>query len=290
MNTFIFFHAKKVTPYRACIDGLFAAAVMKKFHPDATIIPAMYGCPPDLNSLDIKAGDKIILLDLSYKQRIIQGWINSGFDVTLIDHHKQAIADLLSTESFSRQISVTYDAAKSGAGLAWEYCTKNQENDVPKVVSLVQDYDTWAWKLEGTGNFNTAIKFIMDNEPYEKCIEIAQHFIADEYEVHQAINYGLVLETLYIQPAIEKAVDRSSIRNIDGYDAAYVKVKDKHEIFAYSRIGHELLKRHPKAAFAVVETRGGWALRSENDREDVEVIARRFGGDGHRNAAGCRKG
>ncbi len=58
-----------------------------------------------------------------------------------------------------------------------------------------------------------------------------------------------------------------------------------------SDAGNELLKLHPRAVFAGTWLRRAdgfiqWSLRSEDAREDVAEIAKKFGGGGHRNAAG----
>ena len=60
----ILFHSKKTVPFRPCMDGLFASAIAKLANPDAVLIPAEYGTPPELA---LSSGDVVYLLDLSYQ-------------------------------------------------------------------------------------------------------------------------------------------------------------------------------------------------------------------------------
>ena len=59
----------------------------------------------------------------------------------------------------------------------------------------------------------------------------------------------------------------------------------------FSDVADELLKEHPEAPFAAywydrADGKRHWGLRSDDNREDVAVIAKAYGGGGHRNAAG----
>lgn len=91
-----------------------------------------------------------------------------------------------------------------------------------------------------------------------------------------------------ITEAIHLACWRSTTRIVLGDEVAFVECETQREFQAYSDIGHALLKRHPTAQYAVVQTGRGWALRSEDNRADVARIAKALGGGGHRNAAGCK--
>ncbi len=57
-----------------------------------------------------------------------------------------------------------------------------------------------------------------------------------------------------------------------------------------SDVCHALLDRHPDAPFVVsYSERDGvrlYSLRSTDGRDDVSIVARKYGGGGHRNAAG----
>ena len=59
---YIVSHCKSVTPFRPCMDGLFAAAIANMRHPEAHLIPAMYGLENAPN-LNLKPGDLVYLLD-----------------------------------------------------------------------------------------------------------------------------------------------------------------------------------------------------------------------------------
>jgi hypothetical protein len=79
----------------------------------------------------------------------------------------------------------------------------------------------------------------------------------------------------------------------------FYRCRTKREFQAYSDIGNALMNVKVRRSlfgkpetppFAVVQTGGGWALRSDSRGIDVAAIAKMLGGGGHRNASGCRAG
>ena len=85
----ILFHAKSTKPFRPCIDGLFAAAIANMRHPEAHLVPAMYGLE-NVPNLSLKEGDIVYLLDLTYPAHVLEGWHRAETSVVVIDHHKTA--------------------------------------------------------------------------------------------------------------------------------------------------------------------------------------------------------
>lgn len=73
------------------------------------------------------------------------------------------------------------------------------------------------------------------------------------------------------------------MREIGGYTVPVVNGS----LFMSSEVAGELAEGHPFAAM-YAETEKGviWSLRSRNDGVDVSEVAKRYGGGGHKNAAG----
>jgi uncharacterized protein len=287
---YIVFHCKSVTPFRPCMDGLFAAAIANMRHPEAHLIPAMYGLENAPN-LNLKERDLVYLLDLTYPAHVIESWHRQGADVVVLDHHKTAMQDL---SGLSASIVTNFDMNRSGAMLAWDYFF---HGDAPLIVQYVQDRDLWRKQMPDTDLINLGLASMTRPLDLQVSINLATWLIRGEEEGPELIqgqlaslkNTGMATEIL-IRDAIADASRRAQWRIVNGYEVPFVRVQGEYEKIAYSDIGHRLLNLHPSAPFACVETGGGWALRSEDSRLDVSTIAKSLGGGGHRNASGCRSG
>ena len=292
---YIVFHAKSITPFRSCMDGLFAAAIANMRHPEARLIPAMYGLENAPN-LNLKSGDVVYLLDLTYPAHVIEGWHQQGAGVVVLDHHKSAMQDL---SGLSDSIVTNFDMDRSGAMLAWDYFF---HGNAPLIVKYVQDRDLWQHYMSDTGLINLGLASMMRPLDFQAAIDLAiwlirgaddenskRNPVLEQGQLGSLRSTGMATEVL-IRDAIADASRRVQWRIVNGYDVPFVRVQTEYEKIAYSDIGHRLLRLHPSAPFACVESGGGWALRSEDSRLDVSTIAKSLGGGGHRNASGCRSG
>lgn len=291
---YVIFHAKSIQPFRPCMDGLFAAAIAKQRHPEARLVPAMYGLEnaPDLNIVE---GDTVYLLDLTYPAHIIKGWAAKGAKVIVLDHHKTAMQDLA---GLSSEILATFDMSRSGAMLAWNYFFDDFFGEVsPLIVRYVQDRDLWIKQMPDCDLINLGLQHltrVFPGQPIEEhvehCIDVAQYLMFGEGDTLDFVRRAGVKLQAQIDEAIGNAASRAKWRLVAGHNVPFVRATSEYEKLAYSDIAHALLKLHPSAPFACVETGGGWALRSDDDRLDVSTIAKSLGGGGHRNASGCRSG
>jgi uncharacterized protein len=283
---YIVFHCKSVNPFRPCIDGLFAAAIANMRHPEAHLVPAMYGLENAPN-LNLKERDLVYLLDLTYPAHVVEGWHRQGADVVVLDHHKTAMQDL---SGLSASIVTNFDMNRSGAMLAWDYFF---HGDAPLIVQYVQDRDLWRKQMPDTDLINLGLASMMRPLDLQVAIDLALWLIREDGfaqgQLASLKNTGMATEVL-IRDAIADASRRAQWRIVNGYEVPFVRVQGEYEKIAYSDIGHRLLNLHPSAPFACVESGGGWALRSEDSRLDVSTIAKSLGGGGHRNASGCRSG
>jgi uncharacterized protein len=98
-------------------------------------------------------------------------------------------------------------------------------------------------------------------------------------------NGGIIL--LAHKKNVEQSCENAYIEVIDGHSVPAVNVPYHYA----SDCADWLLKANPAAPFAAAWFKRGdgmlaFSLRSRDDRLDVSEIAKRFGGGGHRNAAG----
>ena len=93
---------------------------------------------------------------------------------------------------------------------------------------------------------------------------------------------GMAIQRYY-RTLVEQAKKHAFIREIGGHLVPVVNAS----MFMSSEVAGELSEGHPFAA-VYAETEKGviWSLRSRADGVDVSDVAKKFGGGGHKNAAG----
>lgn len=259
MNTYIFYHA-------SCYDGFGAAwAAWKKCGDDAKYVAVQYGKPmPELPD-----GADVFIVDFSYPRQELLALKARMNSLVVLDHHKTAQQDLAGLDF------AIFDMNKSGAVLAWEYFHPGQP--VPKLLEYVQDRDLWQWKLAQSREVSAALQsYRMDFELWEGMMSQTLT-LADEGEA--------ILR--WQQQKIEAAISHAVWMKIGGYRVPVVNATQ-----LMSEICHRLCEAYPDAAFAAYyfDDKDGnrqWGLRSVGEF-DVSAIAKRYGGGGHRNAAGFK--
>tara|TARA_B100001250_G_scaffold414200_1_gene451249 strand:+ start:107 stop:988 length:882 start_codon:yes stop_codon:yes gene_type:complete len=253
----VIYHAK-------CNDGFGAAySAWKLLGNRAEYIACSHGqVPPDVT------GKKVVILDFSFDNATTKKLIEDAQALMVIDHHKSAMVEL-------HDISNThFDMTKSGAMLSWEFFHPGKEP--PKFIQYIQDRDLWKWELAYSKEFSAAFDMVpWDFDEYEK--------FEDDSVFDDAVKRGSYI-LAYSKTVIKKVCDKASKRKFDNYDV--MVVNSSHWM---SEIGANLAK---DCDFAMI-----WyydhdslvykcSLRAFHDAIDVSEISKKFGGGGHRKAAG----
>jgi len=263
--------------HKNCNDGAAAAlAVWVKFGDEGNqYLPVNY-CedPPE----EVYKYQDIIIVDFSYKRDVLIDLSCKVKSIILIDHHKTSREDLNDIrQELSCKNNVVFDMEKSGAVLAWEYF--NPEKELPGLFKHIQDRDLWTLELPETQNIAKALKLYPDWREWN-CL-----FDDDEFKEFiiegKAINDFLELQTKSIiqPPSVWEhgGNEKVPILNIPGFMA--------------SDSLNQALEIYPESPYAVSyfceKNKTTYSLRSRNGSDvDVSKKAERFGGGGHKHAAG----
>lgn len=255
--------------HSACDDGFGAAfAVWKRDGDSVTYHPGVYGeGAPDVTGLDVA------LVDFSYKRPIMIELARKAKSILVLDHHKTAQADLDGLMSECRNVTVEFDMERSGAVMAWQYF--HPDKTLPKFFEYLQDRDLWTKKLPGVDAFTMALRsYPQDFHEWDR---LCSGSITD------LIEEGVTIERYY-RGLVKQAKGHAFYRDIAGYSVPVVNGS----LFMSSEVAGELAQDNPFAAM-YAETKNGviWSLRSRApDGVDVSEIAKRYGGGGHKHAAG----
>ena len=247
-----------------CTDGFGAAySAWKLLGNRAEYHACKHGTPPP----DVK-GKNVVILDFSFDNATTKKMITAASGLLVIDHHKSAMVEL-------HDISNThFDMTKSGAMLSWEWFHPGKEP--PKFIKYIQDRDLWKWELEYSKEFSAAFDMVpFEFEEFEK--------FEDDSVFDDACKRGSYI-LAYSKTVVKKVCEKATARKMDGKDVLVVNASHW-----MSEIGARLA---PDCDFALIwywdhEVRHTKvSLRAFHDTVDVAEISSRFGGGGHKKAAG----
>lgn len=266
-----------------CLDGwgsafiAFKALTSKGF--DCSLVPAKYGdAPPEVTLNDI-----VYVLDFSYAPKVMQDLANRAGSVVWLDHHKTAIEAwfkyvqddagfCLDNQAFEKVL----DQTRSGVGITWDYFHPGEP--MPYWAVAVQDRDLWQFQYRSSKAVCSYLSTLRkgDIDLWEK---MANSDFAQIVELGEVI---LLSHNKIVQDICNEGAIRISICGQEGLAANCTGQ------YA-SDVGHELCKRSGQFGatwFQAADGRIKFSLRSEDDKVDVSELAKKYGGGGHRNAAG----
>lgn len=250
-----------------CKDGFGGAwAAWKKFGEKAHYISYRHG---DVPKTDFSGAD-VYFIDLCYPLPELQLVKKANRRIVIIDHHKSN-ADKIAFADES-----LYKMEHSGSVLAWMYF--HPKTAIPKLLTFIEDTDLGNWKLPHT---KEAFAYISAH-PYnfKEWSRLAKTF--DNATLRKkAFSEGKLLLAREHGIVEEIAADAEMVE-FEGY-----KCLAANSPMLVTAIGTELARRMPPISI-VWSKRGGHhrvSLRSVGE-VDVAKIAQKYGGGGHKNAAG----
>ena len=213
-------------------------------------------------------------------------------NLIILDHHKTNQKDLGGCDF------AYFDMNKSGVGIIWEYFY--DDTPMPLFLQCIQDRDIWTWivpeskyfcdgfyKLFNTaGSIQEQIRFF--DEMYD-LQSVDGKLLSEKFNYYYTI--GEVLYKIKMS-SVKKIVKHSEPNKVqigtDSYNVSFFNCTTDYA----SDLGNYAVSE-TDCDFAVLwsydheDEQYRYSLRSIDSKVDVSAIAKRFGGGGHRNAAGC---
>lgn len=274
-----------------CLDGFGAAWAIWRKWPECDFRPGHYGRPLPLEGV---TGKNVLFVDFSASFIQIEALASAAASVVIIDHHKTAEAELapylatmsmnnVSLELYSReqggavQVVAYFEMERSGAPMAWEFAHGSNAR-VPRILELIEDRDLWRFRY---GNTTRHVAAALQSHEMAFGVWDGIFTRVDLLESEGAGIVRMQMKNVFAVCA------ESYLHNVGGYTVPIANAP----YFLASEVGNQLLQLYPDYPFAATWFRKEdgslqWSLRSESSRMDVSEIAKRFGGGGHRNAAG----
>jgi oligoribonuclease NrnB/cAMP/cGMP phosphodiesterase (DHH superfamily) len=270
MQRICYFHA-------GCPDGFGAAwAVRRAWGETGRYEPRGHDEELPLAGL---GGATVAFVDMAPRNAQLRALAGVAARVIVLDHHvssrdRFAAESGLAEELRARGHLVHFDLERSGATLAWEHFHPGEP--LPELLAYVEDQDLWRWKLPRSREVNAAL---------------ASHRLDfDEWERLAALHAELLAEDgAPILRAQRREVERA-LATAQPIWLGPLRIEAVNAAFDRAQIGHELAERCAfgtpcGAVYRLSGRRVDVSLYSIGDF-DVAGLAARYGGGGHRNAAG----
>ncbi len=256
-----------------CKDGWTAAwACWKRFGAAADYYAAGYGSGGADVQLPDVTGRDVVMVDFCTGREQLLRLKSQAASLLVLDHHKTAEAACEGLDF------CVFDMEQSGAGLAWRHFHPDEPE--PWQVSYAEDHDLWRFKLPES----KAVNSFLAGLPMES-FDAWERLLPDT-AAHAATMGAAVLS--YIDRYVSEMAKQARVLSFAGHEN--IPVVNAPYINTSELVGH--LASQDGVPFAV-----GWfighdgavlySLRSRGDF-DVSALAQRFGGGGHKNAAGFR--
>jgi len=261
--------------YHNDTDGRASAAIVRRaLGSEIALCEMKYGDSFPLD--EILVADHIIIVDFSLPREDMQR-LAAYHQFTWIDHHKSAIEEMSDLSEDWPGVRQTDEAA---CVLTWRYFFPDKP--IPRAVVLIGDRDIWRWDERETGAFNEGL-YQLNTNPYNT--KLWKPLLNnDRALVKEIIERGSILR-------------EARLRNIQSATARYgfVVIFEGHRTLAVNLRGSGDLGEHIRncgyeIAYCYIDNLVDGELFTfvslYSKEVDVAKIAQRFGGGGHRGAAG----
>ncbi len=285
-----------------CLDGFGAAwSVLRGLKKSLITIewqPGVHHNPP----IDV-TGKHVILVDFCYKADAMKTLIQQATSTLVLDHHKTAVTQIQlllqqhtiysvdlnesskihcwdayrtyidSQSAKPHSLAYLFDMNRSGAGISWDFF--HPQTARPRLIEHIEDGDLWRFQLEQTREIIAAL----GSYPYE----FAQWDLLMAQDSQLLAREGEIIRRKHNKDLFELVTTCRRTIEIAGYPVPAASLPPT----MASDAGHLLAEGQAfSATYYDTAKYRVFSLRSGPTGLDVAEIASRYGGGGHKHAAG----
>lgn len=256
--------------HKGCMDGISAAWCFWKKHGDSyEYYPGVYSEEaPDVT-------DKIVyLVDFSYKAHVIKDMLEKAKKVIILDHHKTMFEEIELVGEHPKLDMTHSTNSMSGAMISWKY--NFPDISAPAIFNYIQDRDLWKFSFEETKAITAALFSYerLNIQNFDKLMQIPISDLLKEGNALVRKNNNDIERYIKVYSR-EMQIGGYTIMvcNVPGNYASEIGNKLAEESFSFAGTYSDDAKQRK------------FSLRSVGNF-DVSEIAKKYGGGGHKNAAG----
>lgn len=267
-------------------DGKSSVSIVKKRYPDLIAYGVDYKDNiTNLEQFDINRDDLIFIVDFSFEPELMIE-LNKNYNCIFLDHHITAIEK--SIKYGYDNMKGIRDIKKAGCELTWEYLFNNIKT--PRAVSLIGRYDVWDHnKLPNIVEFERGLKLYNTNpNNISFWNKLLNNDSNSDIFINKIIDKGITIlkyENIKLSNTIKYKAWTRIFNN-------YKCLISNSELINFSPIYYSLKNIDIDHDIMITITYDGrlqkWLVSLRTDKENVDIlsIAEKFGGGGHRGAAG----
>ena len=256
--------------HKSDLGGRCSGAIVKYFHPECEMIGV------DYNDLvpSIDNGETIFVVDFSFSISEMD-YLNNTGNLIWIDHHKSAIEGMEKLNIKGKR-----EIGKAACELAWEYFAPNRV--IPYTITLLGDYDIWDHSDPFTLIFQYGFRNVENTLPENQALwselfesDIPMTPILKGGEL--ILDYQTKQDKMYVKGMSYEA-------EFEGYRAIVMnKAYANSKVFdsVYDPDKHDIM-----ILFGVKPCELKYSIYCDKPEIDVSEIAVKYGGGGHKGAAG----
>lgn len=257
--------------YHNDADGKCAGAIVKKKFPQDSIDFIAMQYKDKVKIEDIETGEDIYIVDFSFKPDVMNEILNVTQSIVWIDHHKTAFEY---EKGYKQNVLGIRQPDVSACVLAWEYFF---DDDPPYAVTLIGDFDTWKFKHERTMEF----RYGLESFSHGPESEIWNGMLRTDYECNQIKAIGEAI--IRFRDNICKDFQGFGYKTrFEGWGAFVQNLY----MFGSLAFGEMIMDYPICISFVHDGKQYTVGLYTVSDDIDVSEIAKKYGGGGHKGAAG----
>jgi oligoribonuclease NrnB/cAMP/cGMP phosphodiesterase (DHH superfamily) len=265
----------KICFYHNDADGRSSAAIVRRaLGKDVRLMETNYGEPVPWQ--EVEKAEQIVMVDFSMSLEDMQHMAN-GRRFTWIDHHISAINELQEAATAWEGLR---DVSQAACVLTWKYFFPDQP--VPQAIQLIGDRDTWTNAYPDSPAFGEGLNqqnMSPENDKLWKPL-----LDDDPKAVQDLISSGGLIYNARLRE-IRRSVARFGQEvTFEGHRTLAINQR------ASGELGEHIRKKGYEIAYCYIETQQNGKLTTFvtlfSDQVDVSEIAKKYGGGGHKSAAG----
>ncbi len=267
--------------YHNDLDGRCAGSIVAKYENNYNKenfyeVDYVMNLPLDV----IHENERVYFVDYSFKKDTIwqlEKVLEKTNDVIWIDHHTSSL-NLENELTWTKNIKGIRRDKISGAGLTYMFFNNCEFDNCPIYVQLVSDYDCWIYKFEPD---TTHFKIGIETQKYDALDDIWVFLAHDKNCLEDMISKGTLIKGYIDNDNTYYREHFAYESEIEGHKCLVVNKKSNSWIFG---------ERYNDYPLVMVWVFNGekytYSIFSSNKDIDCSKIAEKFGGGGHKGAAG----
>ena len=275
------------------LDGYIAGMILKIKYPKAICYCVNYDNPERFpGKHEFEKDDAVFMVDYSSSPKMME-WLENNVNFYWIDHHKSAI-EKANTYDYNNIKGIRKDGL-SGAELTWQFVTK--EKEIPLFIKLVGDYDTFRRSKE-TYHITTVMPFFFGTQT---CMDFLK-----PANFERETNFFHSFDDFKKDSIVKDMIEKGSV--VYKYMEQTGKIENELNCFVRNIWGYRVLCMNScgrgSDQFTIPHTwnpelhdmmliyyynGNNWCYGFYTEKEGVDVskIAVKYGGGGHKGAAGA---